>query len=918
MGADARIYASPTTDAKKNPLPFQEKVRFLRQLFPQVTFNSNVAVNNPFAAYADVSALGYKNITVIVGADRVRDFEKFGAYLLPASSSKYNAAKHIDVSQYRVLGIPRAAGAMSATLMRGYVVANDFPSFLAGTPGRNAVVAKKVFTSLRKHMRIREQKAYREAMIQKVSEATKSSGRFDKRSRPPIAGHPYHKKTDAQLRYIIKDASEAAKAMRGHPTPDAELKYLDQINNAVTVLYYRARGRERGLQWAPGSGRMEQVGLGITKRVTEDSSSSTFLRLRRGLQMKVAKEVYKQLLGRDIKNLLGFSPVEVVDSAVKEFKDGRGHRGLQPNRPLDNALFSRKFAAAAGAVLNKATSVGIKWNKKKITAHSRRLMNIKEDRLRGPAWTASTTRQWAKYPHGYAPGTRVKISGSGVAKRGKVVRYDKGDRHGSPFYVIDVGRARSEKIGAHNVQKEDVEHIEKDGVITFKEHLLNEVAEDWLDEAITKLGTSSANDKMRAAMIIFNAFTQPGRIGYPRSSRPRASQPSDIVDEAVSIFLKGKHTPRGWHAAGEMLNRATTLGIKWNQKLLRPITRKAMKMDEADTELDEGALSGTWPQMRAARIIFKSMVGPRGPLPPETAIASDIVDQAVYYFLKGKHTPKGWYAGGQMLNKATELGIKWNRKLIKPHIRKAMKMDEAVTKLDEGSKWEQMRHAIIIFKSLAPRNVKVPETAIASDIVNQAVYYFLSAMSLGDTAELRRVGQLLHKATQLGIKWNRKLIKPHIRNRMSLKAQGVLLNQRTEANEAVGNAPPKVGDRVRAGVGAGSGNVPGWSKAGFTGTVERIEGKWIYVNLGPEPGSKWGDRIIKAPRKYIMREAGISAPKPPSEVDRMKVRQTTDLITLKQRQATELMAAKIRDVETKAREAQTKATAPKSAGVSAS
>ena len=65
-------------------------------------------------------------------------------------------------------------------------------------------------------------------------------------------------------------------------------------------------------------------------------------------------------------------------------------------------------------------------------------------------------------------------------------------------------------------------------------------------------------------------------------------------------------------------------------------------------------------------------------------------------------------------------------------------------------------------------------------------------------------------------------------------------------------------------------------------------------------------------------DATMSAPKPPSDVDRLKVRQATDTITLKQRQATELMAAKVRDVETKAREAQTKATAPKSAAVSAS
>ena len=178
LGADARVYASPTTDVKRNPLPFREKVQFLRQLFPRVTFNDNPAMITPFSAYAAASKAGYKDITVIVGADRVRDFEKFGAYLLPAGSSKYNAAKHIDVSQYRVLAIPRGAGAISATLMRGYAVANDFQSFLAGTPGQNATIAKKIFTSLRRHMRIRERQAYRKAIQQKVLRRT-PNGRVD-------------------------------------------------------------------------------------------------------------------------------------------------------------------------------------------------------------------------------------------------------------------------------------------------------------------------------------------------------------------------------------------------------------------------------------------------------------------------------------------------------------------------------------------------------------------------------------------------------------------------------------------------------------------------------------------------------------------------------------------------------------------
>lgn len=66
----------------------------------------------------------------------------------------------------------------------------------------------------------------------------------------PIPGHDYHTKTDAQLRYIAKDASDAAKATRGmsmydpnsHQRQDTEGKYLDQMNNAASVLGYRARG----------------------------------------------------------------------------------------------------------------------------------------------------------------------------------------------------------------------------------------------------------------------------------------------------------------------------------------------------------------------------------------------------------------------------------------------------------------------------------------------------------------------------------------------------------------------------------------------------------------------------------------------------------------------------------------------------
>ena len=56
--------------------------------------------------------------------------------------------------------------------------------------------------------------------------------------RMPLSGHIYHAKTDAELRYIVRDAGEAARAMQGHDR-QAEDRYLDQVNDAQTVLYYR-------------------------------------------------------------------------------------------------------------------------------------------------------------------------------------------------------------------------------------------------------------------------------------------------------------------------------------------------------------------------------------------------------------------------------------------------------------------------------------------------------------------------------------------------------------------------------------------------------------------------------------------------------------------------------------------------------
>jgi len=69
-----------------------------------------------------------------------------------------------------------------------------------------------------------------------TKEETLEEGRPSQRH--PLEDHEYHKKTDAELVYIAKDAHKAAEAMKSHNT-DAENKYRDQANDSATVRHFR-------------------------------------------------------------------------------------------------------------------------------------------------------------------------------------------------------------------------------------------------------------------------------------------------------------------------------------------------------------------------------------------------------------------------------------------------------------------------------------------------------------------------------------------------------------------------------------------------------------------------------------------------------------------------------------------------------
>ena len=136
-GGDSFVYPSHTQDAAKNPLNQSTKIKYMKKMFPR--YRDNIIASTGKTALEISTELydeGYKNLVMVVGSDRVREFQ--------AILDKYNGEdkKHgfYDFDKIEVVSAgerdPDAEGVtgMSASKMREAAVKGDFQTFRKGIP----------------------------------------------------------------------------------------------------------------------------------------------------------------------------------------------------------------------------------------------------------------------------------------------------------------------------------------------------------------------------------------------------------------------------------------------------------------------------------------------------------------------------------------------------------------------------------------------------------------------------------------------------------------------------------------------------------------------------------------------------------------------------------------------------------------
>lgn len=137
-GKDYRIYVSQSEDSRRDPLPYDAKIKFMRAMFPKHgrAIINDRSIKNILSAAVAVSGEGYNELRVVVGSDRITEFRKL--------LSKYNRISGVHgLYNFNVITVlsagdrdPDAEGVsgMSASKMRAAALADDYTSFNKGLP----------------------------------------------------------------------------------------------------------------------------------------------------------------------------------------------------------------------------------------------------------------------------------------------------------------------------------------------------------------------------------------------------------------------------------------------------------------------------------------------------------------------------------------------------------------------------------------------------------------------------------------------------------------------------------------------------------------------------------------------------------------------------------------------------------------
>ena len=157
-GGDMKIYPSRTQDNKKNPIDPDMKISYMRKMFP--SYKDNI-INDPqmrsiFDVLVAASEEGYKSVNIVVGSDRLGEFESLA---MKYNGDIYNFDEIKTISAGPRDDDAEGVGGVSSSKQRKAVMDDDFAAFKRGLPKNiKDGDAQALFDAVRTGMSVKKEK----------------------------------------------------------------------------------------------------------------------------------------------------------------------------------------------------------------------------------------------------------------------------------------------------------------------------------------------------------------------------------------------------------------------------------------------------------------------------------------------------------------------------------------------------------------------------------------------------------------------------------------------------------------------------------------------------------------------------------------------------------------------------------------
>ena len=156
QGMDFKIFLSRSQDAVKNPLSPSDKLKYMTKMFKNYASHIMVMPSNMVLELATkIYNMGYRNVTMVVGSDRVAEFKS----ILNRYNDEKNRHGYYNFEKINIISAgerdPDEEGVtgMSASKLRDYARRGDLKNFKRGVPGNLSEKEKnELFFDVRKGM----------------------------------------------------------------------------------------------------------------------------------------------------------------------------------------------------------------------------------------------------------------------------------------------------------------------------------------------------------------------------------------------------------------------------------------------------------------------------------------------------------------------------------------------------------------------------------------------------------------------------------------------------------------------------------------------------------------------------------------------------------------------------------------------